>query len=128
MRWKSSHRPVWRPCEADRTVCAKEAVKAASETLIDEDDPCLGYLKIRVGFHSGPVVSNVVGNLNPRYGVFGDTVNVASRMESSSEVEKIHCSKASARLLMRQAPEIPTTLRGYTAVKGKGKMTTYWVY
>ncbi|CAJ1950025.1 unnamed protein product [Cylindrotheca closterium] len=107
---------------------AKEAITAASETPIDEEDPSLGFIKIRVGFHSGPVVSNVVGNLNPRYGVFGDTVNVASRMESSSEVERIHCSKASARLLVRQAPEIPTTLRGYTALKGKGKMSTYWVF
>jgi len=106
---------------------AIDTIQAASETLIDEDDPLFGYVKIRVGFHSGPVVSNVLGNLNPRYGVFGDTVNVAARMESNSEESRIHCSKPSAKLLMTQAPDLKVHLRGETPIKGKGTMTTYWV-
>ena len=72
-------------------------------------------------------MSNVIGSLNPRYGLFGDTVNTASRMESNSYSGKIHCSEASAKLLKEQAPDLPLTKRGKVNVKGKGSMTTYWV-
>ncbi|CAJ1963245.1 unnamed protein product [Cylindrotheca closterium] len=101
--------------------------KAASETLIDEDDPSVGYTKIRVGFHCGPVVSNVVGSLNPRYGVFGDTVNVAARMETTSAAGRVHCSELSAKRLMDDAPDLLVKARGATLMKDRGQMMTYWV-
>ena len=101
--------------------------RVANQTLIDIDDPKKGFVCIRAGFHSGSVVSNVVGSRNPRYCLFGDTVNLSSRMESNSSPNRIHCSDTSARLLQEQAPLLPLLPRGKVMIKGKGYMNTFYV-
>ena len=87
----------------------------------------LGCVEIRIGFHSGPCTAAVVGTRLPKYSVFGDTINAASRMESNSKSGRIHCSDRSEALLRVQAPEISTKCHGHINVKGKGAMITYWV-
>ena len=69
---------------------AIEIIAAASQILIDENEPERGTVQIRVGFHSGPVVSNVIGTLNPRYGLFGDTVNTGKSAPTPDEDAKCH--------------------------------------
>jgi len=104
-----------------------EASQAAGACLIDEEDSSQGYVKIRIGFHSGPCTGAVVGTRMPKYTLFGDTINTAARMESNSESGRIHCSNRSEELLRDQAPEIPVKCRGEINVKGKGIMKTFWV-
>uniref|UniRef100_A0A7S3QPM2 Guanylate cyclase domain-containing protein n=1 Tax=Dunaliella tertiolecta TaxID=3047 RepID=A0A7S3QPM2_DUNTE len=72
----------------------------------------------------------VVGTLNRRFGLFGDAVNVASRMESTSKKDHIQCSAPFMKLLQEQWPDCASLAvpQGARAIKGKGTMNTFILF
>lgn len=75
-------------------------------------------VRFRIGLHAGPVVAGVIGTERLQYDIWGDSVNVASRMESSGEPGRIHVSAAFAHSLNTSPPNPLSSLRGGTNIDG----------
>ena len=81
-------------------------------------------LNFRIGINSGPLVAGVIGNKKFSYDVWGDAVNIASRMESQGEPGKIQITKSTLDLL---AGQFVCHLRGSIMIRGKGEMETWFL-
>jgi adenylate cyclase len=80
--------------------------------------------QLRVGIHTGPVVAGIIGQHKFSYDVWGDTVNIASRMESSGSPGRIHVSDATQRALAGRFHLEP---RGTIELKGRGSANTFFL-
>jgi PAS domain S-box-containing protein len=99
---------------------AIEIQREITKINIQESRP----LSLRIGIHTGPVVAGVIGIRRFTYDLWGDTVNIASRMESHGEPGKIQITQAVYDRLKNGYHIQP---RGSIPIKGKGDMTTYWL-
>uniref|UniRef100_A0A8C9QTW0 Adenylate cyclase type 7 n=1 Tax=Scleropages formosus TaxID=113540 RepID=A0A8C9QTW0_SCLFO len=81
--------------------------------------------RLRVGINHGPVIAGVIGARKPQYDIWGNTVNVASRMESTGELGKIQVTEETATVLQKLG--YSCKCRGLINVKGKGELKTFFV-
>uniref|UniRef100_A0A8C9TJL5 Adenylate cyclase type 7 n=1 Tax=Scleropages formosus TaxID=113540 RepID=A0A8C9TJL5_SCLFO len=81
--------------------------------------------RLRVGINHGPVIAGVIGARKPQYDIWGNTVNVASRMESTGELGKIQVTEETSVVLQKLG--YSCECRGLIDVKGKGELRTYFV-
>uniref|UniRef100_A0A672ZTT2 adenylate cyclase n=1 Tax=Sphaeramia orbicularis TaxID=375764 RepID=A0A672ZTT2_9TELE len=82
--------------------------------------------RLRIGINHGPVIAGVIGAQKPQYDIWGNSVNVASRMETTGVLGKIQVTEETSRILTNLG--YMCSCRGVINVKGKGDLTTYFVH
>ncbi|XP_065200273.1 adenylate cyclase type 1 [Planococcus citri] len=102
-----------------------EFVFAMKEKLININDNSYNNFMLRVGMNIGAVVAGVIGARKPQYDIWGNTVNVASRMDSTGLPNHIQVTEEVYQVLKNEPYQFQC--RGHVKVKGKGDMKTYFL-
>lgn len=109
---------------ADMVKCALEMRNFIEEYKKEKISDKELYLDIRIGIHTGPLVAGVVGGTKFVYDIWGDTVNIASRMESAGEAGKVNIS---GDTYQHVSSKFACHYRGKIEVKNKGSIDMYFI-
>ncbi|XP_031572786.1 adenylate cyclase type 5-like [Actinia tenebrosa] len=109
----------------NHVVLMADFAMAMKQKLQDINLHSFNNFQMKVGLNFGPVVAGVIGAHKPQYDIWGDTVNVASRMYSTGKPDSVQVARSIYDILSTRG--FTFNCRGLVTVKGKGKMVTYWL-
>jgi class 3 adenylate cyclase len=112
-----------KPCADHAQRCVRAGLRMAAFVEQRNSDSAFKW-RLRVGTHSGPVIAGVVGKRKYAFDIWGDTVNIASRMESAGEPGRVNVSAYTYDLIRK---EFECEYRGRVDAKGKGEVDMYFV-